>query len=111
MESAVLLITAAICANAALVSLILLRILGVEVEDAMQTVSGRLGTAGLVVGVFAVTHIVWLTPSTGVERLQGLFSAASDLRKPFVLCAAFLATWIACEAARLLWPKSAEGET
>ncbi len=96
-------ITLALSANAAAMMLILLRAAHIGSQELTETMAGRVLSCLSFVGLFALAHVLWLTPETGVERPNDLIRGTTQLRDPKLLIAMFLLQWAVIEAMQRIW--------
>ncbi len=96
-------ITLALSANAAAMMLILLRAAHIGSQELTETMAGRVLSCLSFVGLFALAHVLWLTPETGVERPNDLIRGTTQLRDPKLLVAMFLLQWAVIEAMQRIW--------
>lgn len=96
-------ITLALSANAAAMMLILLRAAHIGSQELTETMAGRVLSCLTFVGLFALAHVLWLTPETGVERPNDLIRGTTQLRDPKLLIAMFLLQWAVIEAMQRIW--------
>jgi hypothetical protein len=98
-------ITLALSANAAAMLLILLRAAHIGSEELAASVAGRMLACLSFVGLFALAHVLWLTPQTGVERPNDLIRGTTQLRDPKLLLAMLLLQWATIEAMQRIWSR------
>jgi hypothetical protein len=96
-------ITLALSANAAAMMLILLRAAHIGSQELTETMAGRVLSCLSFVGLFALAHVLWLTPETGVERPNDLIRGTTQLRDPKLLIAMFLLQWAVIEVMQRIW--------
>jgi len=96
-EFPVVMVSIALCANAALAMILILRLGKFSADQVFGTRLTRACFAAALIGLFAVAHVIWLTPSTGVEQPNAILAAALGLRQPHVLVTGFLAVWLCSE--------------